>query len=340
MRTQDFDYTLPEELIAQQPLAQRSASRMLHLGPEGNADLGVRDLPELLQPEDLLVFNNTRVIPARLHGNKRDSGGRVELMLERIRDHGSAVAMLRASKTPPPGTVIDIGDYAVEVQGREGMFFVLGLKQGEWQELLAAHGEIPLPPYITRKPEDADQERYQSLLAEREGAVAAPTASLHFDEDLLGAIQARGVERGITTLHIGAGTFQPVRVEDVKAHQMHKEWYEVSTELVAQIQATKNRGGRVVAVGTTVVRSLESAARSGTLRAGHGDTDLFITPGFKFHVVDALLTNFHLPQSTLMMLVSAMAGRERILSAYAHAVEQRYRFFSYGDAMFISQRLA
>ena len=339
MRTQDFDYSLPEELIAQQPLPERSASRMLFLGPDGHADLGVRDLPERLQPEDLLVFNNTRVIPARLHGVKRDSGGRVELMLERIRDQSTAVAMLRASKTPPPGTVIQIGRYALEVLGREGMFFVLALQAGDWQELLLEHGEIPLPPYITRKPEDADQERYQSLLAEREGAVAAPTASLHFDEALLNAIAARGVARGITTLHIGAGTFQPVRVDDVSAHQMHKEWYEVSPELVAQVKATKARGGRVVAVGTTVVRSLESAARSGELRAGHGDTDLFITPGFEFHVVDALLTNFHLPQSTLMMLVSAMAGRERILDAYAHAVSQRYRFFSYGDAMFISQRL-
>lgn len=339
MRTQDFDYTLPEDLIAQEPLAERSASRMLLLGMDGNTDLGVRDLPGLLQPEDLLVFNNTRVIPARLHGSKRNSGGRVELMLERIRDAHSAVAMLRASKSPPPGTVIDIGDYALTVLGREGMFYVLQLQDGHWQDLLARHGEIPLPPYITRKAETADQERYQSLLAEREGAVAAPTASLHFDEALLDAIAARGVERGITTLHIGAGTFQPVRVDDVQAHQMHKEWYEVSADLVAQIQATKARGGRVVAVGTTVVRSLESAARSGELRAGHGDTDLFITPGFHFHVVDALLTNFHLPQSTLMMLVSAMAGRERILEAYAHAVNQRYRFFSYGDAMFIPQRL-
>jgi len=338
LKKSDFHYDLPEELIAQAPLAERSASRMLVVPPgEGDfADLHVRDLPDLLQPGDLLVFNDTRVIPARLFGQK-ESGGRVEILIERLLPDAQARVQMRASKSPKPGSriVLDGGGQA-EVLGREDAFFVVRFEVGEpLEQWLARVGRLPLPPYIQREPDAADAERYQTVFAREVGAVAAPTAGLHFDHALLQRLRERGVEFGHVTLHVGAGTFQPVRVEDVREHTMHSEWLNVGAELVAQVRRTRAAGGRVIAVGTTVVRALESAMRDGQLQPFAGETRIFIFPGYKVRSVDALVTNFHLPESTLLMLVSAFAGKERIFAAYRHAVERRYRFFSYGDAMLL-----
>ena len=338
MKKSDFHYDLPPELIAQAPLPERSASRLLVVptGDAAYADRQVRDLPEYLRAGDLLVFNDTRVIPARLHGHK-DSGGRVEILLERITGAHEALAQVGASKTPKAGgrIVLDEGT-AVTVLGREGEFFRLRFETAEPLEaLLQRAGRMPLPPYIQREAGAAVAERYQTLFAREPGAVAAPTAGLHFDEPLLAALRGKGVAFGHVTLHVGAGTFQPMRADSVHDHVMHSEWLNVGAELCAQVARTRAAGGRVVAVGTTVVRALESAMRDGELRPFAGDTRIFIFPGHPVRSVDALLTNFHLPESTLMMLVSAFAGRERILAAYAHAVRERYRFFSYGDAMLL-----
>ncbi len=347
MKASDFDFELPEELIAQQPLPERRASRLLLLDPLSGAlqDAHFAEIGDYLEPGDLLVFNNTRVFPARLFGRKH-SGGKVELLVERLLGDRRVLAHLRASKSPKPGTPITLeGRIECVMSERDGDLFVLDLaddQSGSWLELLQRHGHMPLPPYIQRADDEADRERYQTVFAERTGAVAAPTAGLHFDDELIESLRDQGIATAFVTLHVGAGTFQPMRVEEVSQHVMHAEQVEVPAESCERINQTRARGGRVVAVGTTVVRSLEAAARErgGHLAPWQGDTRLFITPGFEFRVVDALLTNFHLPRSTLLMLVSAFAGRDFILGAYAHAVRQGYRFFSYGDAMFIQNRIA
>lgn len=339
MRRSDFSFVLPPELIAQAPPATRSGGRLLCLEGDATADRQVTDLPSLLRAGDLVVLNDSRVLAARLHGEKA-TGGKVEILIERVIGERGALAQVRASKAPKTGNRIRIdGDEArFIVCGRAGEFFQLELEgEGTLEALLDRAGHIPLPPYIDRKDVPADRERYQTVYAREAGAVAAPTAGLHFDAPLLDAIRARGCDFGYVTLHVGAGTFSPVRVEDLAAHKMHRERVKVSPLLCEQVAATKARGGRVVAIGTTVVRSLESAAQAGggLLQPFAGETGLFITPGFEFRVVDALMTNFHLPESTLLMLVCAFAGKDRTLAAYAHAVRERYRFFSYGDAMFI-----
>ena len=338
MRKSDFHYHLPAELIAQAPLPERSASRLLLVppAPAPFADHVVRDLPALLEPGDLLVFNDTRVIPARLHGQK-DSGGRVEILIERMLPGNEARAQVGASKPPRPGGRIALdGGGEVEVLGREGGFYRLRFHvHGALADWLQHAGSLPLPPYIRRAPEAADQARYQTVFARNPGAVAAPTAGLHFDDTLLQALDARGIERGHVTLHVGAGTFQPVRVDDLDQHRMHSEWLNVGARLVEQVRRTRARGGRVIGVGTTVVRALEAASQGGELRPFAGETAIFILPGYRIRSVDAMLTNFHLPESTLLMMVSAFAGRERIMQAYAHAIRERYRFFSYGDAMLL-----
>ncbi len=336
----DFHFDLPAYLIAQQPPASRSESRMLCLDPL--RDARITDLPQELEAGDLLVFNDTRVIPARLFGEK-DAGGKVEVLVERLLGENDALAQVRASKPPKPGARlrIDGSDAQLVVEGRDGEFYRLRRDGGgSVLALLEAAGHVPLPPYIDRPDAAADRERYQTLFAREPGAVAAPTAGLHFDQALLDAVRARGVDTGFVTLHVGAGTFQPVRVDDLSRHRMHRERVTVGAVLCEQVARARAAGGRVVAVGTTVVRSLESAALStgGDLKAFDGETDIFILPGFRFRAVDALLTNFHLPESTLLMLVSAFAGRSRVLHAYDHAVRQRYRFFSYGDAMWIPRR--
>jgi S-adenosylmethionine:tRNA ribosyltransferase-isomerase len=335
VRRADFHFELPEELIAQQPLAERSASRMLTLdGATGAiADRRIRDFPELLNAGDLLVFNDTRVIPARLFALK-ESGGKVEILLERPLEERTALVHARASKPLRPDMPLQCRGGTLRVIEKRGDLWVIELPEPALG-FFEAHGQMPLPPYIRREPEAADARRYQSVFAKHRGAVAAPTASLHFDDSLLAAIDARGVQRAFITLHVGAGTFQPVRTEAVGAHVMHAEFVEVNADTCERIAATRARGGRVVAVGTTVVRALESAAGGGSLAPYVGDSSLFIVPGFRFRVADALLTNFHLPESTLLMLVSAFAGREAVMRAYRHAVESRYRFFSYGDAMFV-----
>lgn len=340
LKKSDFHFDLPEELIAQAPLPERSASRMLVVPPRDAPfdDRHVRDLPQLLQPGDLLVFNDTRVIPARVFGAKT-SGGRVEILIERLLPDNQARVQLGASKPSKPGTVIDLdAGGRAEVLGRDGEFYRLRFEVGAALEswLLQA-GRMPLPPYIHREPGADDAERYQTVFAREAGAVAAPTAGLHFDQPLLDALLARGVEFGHVTLHVGAGTFQPMRVDDVREHRMHSEWINVGARLVEQVRQARARGGRVIAVGTTVVRALESSMRGGDLQPFAGETSIFIFPGYRIASVDALLTNFHLPESTLLMLVSAFAGRERVLAAYAHAVRERYRFFSYGDAMLLSR---
>jgi len=340
MRRADFHYELPPELIAQAPLAERSASRLLCLdGATGAlADRHFNDLPQLLRPQDLLVFNDTRVVAARLFGNKA-SGGRVEVFLERVVDTDRAWVQMRASKPIRPGLLILTAGGEVRVvervQGEAGDLWEI-LTPGDALDFFESHGSVPLPPYIERAAGAADRERYQSIFAREPGAVAAPTASLHFDAGLIAQLDAVGLRRATVTLHVGAGTFQPLRVEDVAQHVMHAELYTVPPALVESVAATRAAGGRVVAVGTTVARALESAAANGGLAAGHGDTRLFITPGYAFRVVDALITNFHLPESTLLMLVAAFAGLEQVQAAYRHAVRERYRFFSYGDAMWIT----
>jgi S-adenosylmethionine:tRNA ribosyltransferase-isomerase len=342
MKKSDFHFDLPETLIAQAPLPERSASRLLVVPPEqAFEDRGIRDLPALLQPGDLLIFNDTRVIPARLFGHKT-TGGRVEILIERLLPGDEARAQVGASKTPKAGSriVLDAGGEA-EVLGREGEFYHLRFHVDDNLESWLLHaGRLPLPPYIRREPGADDYERYQTVFAKEVGAVAAPTAGLHFDEPLLEALRGRGVEFGHVTLHVGAGTFQPMRADDVRDHHMHSEWLNVGAELVAQVRRTRERGGRVVAVGTTVVRALESAMRSHEdgvreLQPFAGETRIFIFPGYRIRSVDAMITNFHLPESTLLMLVSAFAGKDRILAAYAHAVREGYRFFSYGDAMLL-----
>lgn len=336
MQRSDFHFDLPEGLIAQRPTVERAGSRLLTLdGASGGlADRHFPDLLELLRSGDLLVFNDTRVIPARLFGRK-ETGGQVEVLVERITGEHEVLAHVRASKSPKPGTRLTLEDaLAVTVLGREGALFQLRFG-GPVLELLKQYGRMPLPPYIEREAGEDDDERYQTVYGKKEGAVAAPTAGLHFDEAMLARIGARGVESAYVTLHVGAGTFQPVRVDDIREHPMHSEYIEVPQSVVDAVAATRRRGGRVIAVGTTVVRSLESAARLGELLAYSGETDIFIYPGYEFQVIDGLVTNFHLPESTLLMLVSAFAGYENVMAAYRHAVEQKYRFFSYGDAMFL-----
>jgi S-adenosylmethionine:tRNA ribosyltransferase-isomerase len=341
----DFDFTLPPELIAQHPAAVRSAARLLDGLGAAPVDRVFRELPSLLEPGDLLVFNDTRVIKARLHGRKADSGGAVEALVERVLPHDEVLAHLRASKSPRAGTVIRFADaFDAEVLGRAGAdnaLFHLRLPNDPFA-LLEAHGHVPLPPYIRHADDADDERRYQTVFAARPGAVAAPTAALHFDDEVLKALAARDIQTTQITLHVGAGTFQPVRAERIEDHRMHSEWFDVGDACVAAVTAARERGGRVVAVGTTSVRALESAARAsggaGSLQPLRGETDMFITPGFEFRVVDALVTNFHLPRSTLMMLVSAFAGRAQVMALYRHAIEARYRFFSYGDAMLLTRQ--
>jgi len=338
MQVSDFHFELPESLIAERPPRERTASRLLCLnGRTGEvADRRFADLESLLQPGDLLVLNDTRVIPARLHGRK-GTGGRVEILVERLLDEHRALAHVKASKAPKPGTDLFLeGGIEVRVSGRDGALFELVFAGARpLLELLERHGHMPLPPYIRRPDTEEDRERYQTVFARNPGAVAAPTAGLHLDGPMLERLREKGVATACVTLHVGAGTFQPVRVERVEDHRMHREYLVVDQATVDAVAAARKAGGRVVAVGTTVVRALESAARPGRLAPFRGETDIFIYPGYRFGAVDALVTNFHLPGSSLIMLVSALAGREHVLTAYRHAVEQRYRFFSYGDAMFI-----
>ncbi len=338
MKRSDFHYDLPEAQIAQAPLPERSASRLLLLPPGGAAfdDRHVRDLPALIEPGDLLVFNDTRVIPARLFGRK-ESGGRVEILIERVLGTHEAKAQLGVSKSPRAGSRIELDDGTpVTVIDREGEFYLLRFGCAEpLEKLLLRSGRLPLPPYIQRAPGADDDERYQTVFARELGAVAAPTAGLHFDDALLAALRARGVEFGTVTLHVGAGTFQPVRAEHLDQHVMHSEWLNVGAELCEKIAATRARGKRVIAIGTTVVRALEASWHDGAVKPFAGETRLFIFPGRRIRSVDAMLTNFHLPESTLLMLVCAYAGKERVLAAYRHAVAAGYRFFSYGDAMLV-----
>ena len=339
MQRQEFHYELPPKLIAQEPAARRGESRLLHLpAPGGPQDLRFAQLPDLLRAGDLLVLNDTRVIPARLFGHKA-SGGRVELLIERILDEHRVLAHLRASKAPAAGSrlLLDGGVDALVEARDEDLFRLRFEGEASVADLIERNGHMPLPPYIGRPDRAEDRERYQTVFARRRGAVAAPTAGLHFESAMFERLEARGVGRAFVTLHVGAGTFQPVRVARIEAHRMHSEWLEVPDGVCRQVAATHAAGGRVVAVGTTVVRSLETAARSGGLAPYRGETDIFIYPGYEFRVVDALLTNFHLPESTLLMLVCAFGGYEPVMAAYRHAVEQRYRFFSYGDAMFIEK---
>ncbi len=339
MKLSDFHFDLPKELIAQYPATNRTDSRLLVLDASTGAyaDRRFTDIVELLAPGDLLVMNNTRVIPARLYGIK-DTGGQVEVLIERVLNDHEVLAQVRASKSPKPGSRLNFADtYYADVIERQEPFFHLRFSGPQSVlSVLDVIGQIPLPPYIERHDEQTDRERYQTVYAQQAGAVAAPTAGLHFTRELLQQLQEKGVQLAWLTLHVGAGTFQPVRVENIHEHKMHKEWISVPQSVVDVIEATKAAGKRVIAVGTTSVRSLESAAQNGVLQAYEGDTDIFITPGFQFKVVDALLTNFHLPASTLLMLVCAFGGYEPVMRAYRHAVKARYRFFSYGDAMFIN----
>ena len=339
MRRSDFHYELPTALIAQHPLPERSASRLLCLdGSSGRyADRMFRELPELLEDGDLLVFNDTRVVPARLYGRKQ-TGGAVEFLVERILDPHTALVHARASKPWREGMRVTFAeDVEAVVRGREDDLLKVEFPTATLPEYLYAHGHMPLPPYIARDDAQEDQERYQTVYARVPGAVAAPTAGLHFDTAVLEALARRGVRRAYVTLHVGAGTFQPVREDDIRDHRMHRERATVDAPVCAAVAEARRRGRRVVAVGTTAVRSLEAASASGQLAPFDGDTDIFIYPGYRFRVVDAMVTNFHLPESTLLMLVAAFAGQEHVLAAYRHAVEQRYRFFSYGDAMFVTR---
>lgn len=340
----DFDYALPPDLIAQAPLAQRSASRLLVVQAPGDdaefmVDRSFADLPELIGPQDLLVFNDTRVIHARVHGTKA-SGGQIEVLIERAIGPHEALAQVRASKSPRSGSTLRLADaFDVEVLGRVGEFYHLRFPAGEdLFALLERHGKLPLPPYIQRAAGDDDESRYQTVFARTPGSVAAPTAGLHFDDATLAKVSARGAQCAWLTLHVGAGTFQPVRVVNLDEHRMHHERYFIPQETVDAIARTRAAGGRVIAIGTTSLRALEAAARNGALTPGAGETEIFILPGFEFQIADALLTNFHLPKSTLLMLVSAFAGRDPIRRAYAHAITARYRFFSYGDAMFLTRK--
>jgi len=339
VKKSDFYYELPNELIAQAPLPERSASRLLVVDAAADAfeDRRFADLGDYLRPGDLLVFNDTRVLPARLYGHK-ETGGAVEVLIERVTGAQEALAQLGVSKKPKPGSriILDDDGSALVVLGREGEFYTLRHDGAEpLEKLLLRLGRMPLPPYIARAAEAADSERYQTVYARAPGAVAAPTAGLHFDAPLLQHLRERDVDFGYITLHVGAGTFKPLRSESVEEHTMHREWLNVGAALIEQMRRARDRGGRVIAVGTTVVRALESAKRDGEVQPFAGETQIFIFPGYQITSVDALITNFHLPESTLLMLVSAFAGRERMLRAYRHAVDMRYRFFSYGDAMLI-----
>ncbi|MGE5945501.1 MAG: tRNA preQ1(34) S-adenosylmethionine ribosyltransferase-isomerase QueA [Betaproteobacteria bacterium] len=339
----DFDFPLPPELIAQHPAAERSGSRMLHVCGQQLYDRRFADLPGQLAAGDLLVFNDTRVIKARFFGVK-ETGGQVEVLLERIVDQAHAIAQIRASKAPKPGTILKLADaFQVVVTGRAGAsgeFFVLETvdRDSDLWELAERHGKLPLPPYIEHPADGADETRYQTVYAREPGAVAAPTAGLHFDEAMLDTLRTQGINTAFLTLHVGAGTYQPVRVEKIAEHRMHSERFEIPAATAEAIAATRAAGGRVIAVGTTSLRALESAGNeNATVRIGGAETDIFITPGYRFKVVDRLITNFHLPKSTLLMLVSAFAGVDNIRAAYAHAVAERYRFFSYGDAMLLEK---
>lgn len=351
MHLSDFYFDLPQELIAQYPLPERTNSRLLCLD---RIDGRLRDevfscLPELLNPGDLLVFNNTKVIPARLFGNKM-SGGKLEVLVERVLDNTTLLAQIKSSKSPKPDSLLILGTdkgegFQLRMMARKGDLFKLQLTSSAKQtstgmqsvfSLLDQYGHVPLPPYVARNDEQQDQQRYQTVYAKEKGAVAAPTAGLHFDQPLLEKISKMGVDFAFVTLHVGAGTFQPVRVENITEHKMHSEYVDVPAETVIKIRQTQARGGRIIAVGTTAMRSIESASMTGELQEYHDDTDIFIYPGYRFKTVDALITNFHLPQSTLMMLISAFAGMENVKKAYQHAIAQKYRFFSYGDAMFVS----
>ncbi len=339
MRTEDFDFDLPENLIAQHPPKLRGASRLLCVQGEVLEDRQFADLLQMIKPGDVLVLNDTRVIKARLFGVKQ-SGGKVEVLIERVLGEHEVLAQVRASKSPVAGSYLYLsGELDVEVMGREGEFFHLRFNsEVPVLDLLERFGSLPLPPYITHAAEDEDEARYQTVFAREAGAVAAPTAGLHFDAAMLQALADKGVNLTYVTLHVGAGTFQPVRAEFVHEHVMHSECYEIPQTTVDAIEAVRATGGRVVAVGTTSLRALESAAQSGVLQSGTGETRIFITPGFRFRVVDMLLTNFHLPRSTLLMLVSAFGGTDELRAAYRHAVERQYRFFSYGDAMMIEKK--
>ncbi|EHY9869503.1 tRNA preQ1(34) S-adenosylmethionine ribosyltransferase-isomerase QueA [Vibrio vulnificus] len=348
MQVSDFHFDLPDELIARYPQSERTASRLLQLNGNTGAvkDGSFKDVLELVQAGDLVVFNNTRVIPARMFGRK-ESGGKLEVLVERMLDEKRFLAHVRSSKSPKPGTLVFLGEedqYSAEMAARQDALFELHLKADKTiLEVLEEIGHMPLPPYIDRPDEDADKERYQTVYNQKPGAVAAPTAGLHFDNQLLEQIKAKGAEFAYVTLHVGAGTFQPVKVDNILEHHMHSEYAEVSQEVVDAIKTTKARGGRVIAVGTTSVRSLESAAqeslKNGTeLMPFFGDTEIFIFPGYQYQLVDCLITNFHLPESTLIMLVSAFAGYDHTMNAYQHAVTNQYRFFSYGDAMFIEKK--
>jgi S-adenosylmethionine:tRNA ribosyltransferase-isomerase len=340
MKLSDFSFELPEKLIAKHPAKERTASRMLCL----NADSGrvehkqFVDIIDLIEEGDLLIFNNTRVIPARLFGQK-ETGGKVEVLIERVLEDQTAMVHMRSSKSPKSGAILTLeGGLKVEVIGRkDALFHIKFIAEGNVFDLLEKYGHMPLPPYIDRPDEEQDKERYQTVYNEKPGAVAAPTAGLHFDEAILQTLSQKGVQTAFVTLHVGAGTFQPVRVDNIEEHQMHAEYAEVPQDVVDKVLATKKAGKRVIAVGTTSVRSLESAAQASneTIEAFMSDTNIFIYPGYEFKVVDAMITNFHLPESTLMMLISAFADREKVMAAYAAAIEEEYRFFSYGDAMFI-----
>jgi len=331
----DFDFDLPPHLIAQHPLPERTASRLLHVAGGAQRDLAFTDIERVLVPGDLLVFNDTRVLKARLLGNK-PTGGRVEALIERVVEPTLAAAMVRTSHKPQPGAVFLFDDASATVEGRRGEFFLLRF-DADVGAIMERLGRVPLPPYIAHADAAEDAERYQTVYAARPGAVAAPTAGLHFTQELLDRLRARGVELAKLTLHVGAGTFQPVRTRNLAEHRMHSEWFDIGAATAAAVNSARAAQRRVIAVGTTSLRALESAGRDGMLRAGSAETDIFITPGFRFRMVDGLVTNFHLPKSTLLMLVSAFAGIDRIRSAYAHAIARQYRFFSYGDAMFLER---
>lgn len=341
MLTKDFAYHLPESHIARYPTPERTASKLLALNYATGAlsDYRFADIISLLKPGDLLVLNNSKVMPARLQG-KKQTGGKIEILIERILNEKQAWVQIKASKSPKPNSWLILGaNILVQIQEynpKTGMYLINVTSDTSILKILDQYGEIPLPPYMHRSAEPTDTERYQTVYAQPLGSVAAPTAGLHFTQDLLAAIQAKNIDIGYVTLHVGAGTFQPLRVQNIAEHKMHSELSQVSQELCDKIQTTKNNGGRIVCVGTTSVRALETAALSGNLTAVNGETDIFITPGFKFKIVDALITNFHLPESTLLMLVSAFAGKNNIFNAYEYAIKHNYRFYSYGDAMFIT----
>ncbi len=333
----DFDFQLPQELIAQLPLPERSASRLLHVDGGALVDRAFADIVDLLNPGDLLVFNDTRVLKARFFGVKA-TGGKVEALVERVLDNRTVLAQVRASKSPQPGSTIRLADaFDVTVGERAGEFYTLHFPSDAF-DLIDAHGRLPLPPYIEHAADEFDEKRYQTVYAREPGAVAAPTAGLHFDQPLLARLHEKGVRFAFVTLHVGAGTFQPVRAENLAEHKMHSEWYTISQDTVDAVREAKAAGRDVIAVGTTSLRALESASQSGELQAGSADTTLFITPGYAFKTVTRLITNFHLPKSTLLMLVSAFAGYDEMRAAYAHAIQQRYRFFSYGDAMLLTRK--